>query len=71
VQALADELSIEDIHAILIWNTLQISRIVDTLRQTGTPVASSSLPAKPFGTDAATRLKICSRAQARCSPAEH
>ena len=30
-------------NAILVWNTLQISRIVDTLRQTGTPVAVEDL----------------------------
>ena len=29
---------------------------------------SSSVPAKPFGMDAVTRLKMCSRARARCSP---
>jgi hypothetical protein len=29
---------------------------------------SSSVPAKPFGMDAATRPKMCSRARARCSP---
>jgi hypothetical protein len=29
---------------------------------------SSSVPAKPFGTDAATRLKMCSRARVPCSP---
>jgi hypothetical protein len=30
-------------NAILVWNTLQISRIVDTLRQTGNPVAVEDL----------------------------
>ena len=29
---------------------------------------SSSVPAKPFGTEAATRLKMCSRARDSCSP---
>jgi site-specific recombinase XerD len=32
-----------------------------------TTSSSSSVPAKSFGTDAATRLKMCSRARARCS----
>src|SRR5271165_3988231 len=30
-------------NAILIWNTLQIARIVETLRQTGTPIADEDL----------------------------
>jgi Tn3 transposase DDE domain len=30
-------------NAILVWNMLQISRIVDTLRRTGTPVAAEDL----------------------------
>jgi hypothetical protein len=30
-------------NAILVWNMLHISRIVDTLRQTGTPVAAEDL----------------------------
>jgi hypothetical protein len=30
-------------NAILVWNTLQIARIVDTLQQTGTPVAVEDL----------------------------
>ena len=30
-------------NAILVWNTLQIARIVETLRQTGTPIADEDL----------------------------
>ena len=30
-------------NAILVWNTLQISRIVENLRQTGTPIADEDL----------------------------
>jgi Tn3 transposase DDE domain len=30
-------------NAILVWNTLQIARILETLRQTGTPVAVEDL----------------------------
>jgi TnpA family transposase len=30
-------------NAILVWNTLQIARIVETLRQAGTPVADEDL----------------------------
>jgi len=29
--------------AILVWNTLQMARIVETLRQAGTPVADEDL----------------------------
>jgi hypothetical protein len=30
-------------NAILVWNTLQIARIVEALRQSGTPVADEDL----------------------------
>jgi TnpA family transposase len=34
-------------NAILVWNTLQIARILEILRQTGTPVAVEDLAASP------------------------
>jgi TnpA family transposase len=34
-------------NAILVWNTLQISRIVDTLRQTAPPLPSKTWPTSP------------------------